>query len=88
MTIMKKVFVQVKNGYPINVDVQNAIDGFEYLGYDPISFTLEDVLVGKMDIRAKQNPFVGSIDGMTKLLKNIGKYPEPIDFPNSIIESY
>ena len=84
---MKKVFVQVKNGYPINVDVQNAIDGFEYLGYDPISFTLEDVLVGKMDIRAKQNPFVGSIDGMTKLLKNIGKYPEPIDFPNSIIES-
>lgn len=84
---MKKVYVQLKNGLPINVDIQNAIDGFEYLGYDIIGFTIEDIMSGKMDYKAKSNPFVGSIDGMTMLFKNINKYPIPIDFPNSIISS-
>jgi len=84
---MKKIFAQLKNGLPINVDVQNAIDGFEYLGYDVVGFTLEDVMSGKMDYRASSNPFVGSIDGMTMLFKNIGKYPTPIDFPESIVSS-
>ena len=84
---MKKIFAQLKNGLPINVDVQNAIDGFEYLGYDVVRFTLEDVMSGKMDYRARSNPFVGSIDGMTMLFKNIGKYPTPIDFPESIVSS-
>jgi len=84
---MKKVYVQLKNGYPINVDIQNAIDGFEYLGYDIEGFTFEDIISGKMDYRAKNNPFVGSIDGMSMLFKNIGKYPKPIDFPESIIDS-
>ena len=36
---MSKIFAQLKNGLPINVDVQNAIDGFEYLGYDVVGFT-------------------------------------------------
>jgi len=84
---MKKIFAQLKNGLPINVDVQNAIDGFEYLGYDVVGFTLEDVMVGKMDYRARNNPFVGSIDGMSRLFKNIGKYPTPIDFPESVLGS-
>ena len=84
---MKKVYVQLKNGLPINVDVQNAIDGFEYLCYDVVGFTLEDVMSGKMDYRARNNPFVGSIDVMTMLFKNIGKYPTPIDFPESVISS-
>jgi len=84
---MKKIFAQLKNRLPINVDVQNAIDGFEYLGYDVVGFTLEDVISGNMDYRARNNPFVGSIDGMTMLFKNIGKYPNPIDFPESIINS-
>lgn len=84
---MKKIFAQFKNGLPINVDVQNAIDGFEYLDYDVVRFTLEDVMSGKMDYSARNNPFVGSIDGMTILFKNIGKYPPPIDFPESIISS-
>lgn len=84
---MKKIFVQLKNGLPINADIQNAIDGFEYLGYDVIGFTLEDILTGKMDYRAKNNPFVGSIDGMTMLFKSLGKYPAPIDFPESVLAS-
>ena len=84
---MKKIFAQLKNGLPINVDIQNAIDGFEYLGYDIVGFTLEDVMSGKMDYRAKNNPFVGSIDGMSMLFKNIGKYPTPIDFPVSVVKS-
>ena len=84
---MDKIYVQLKNGLPINVDIQNAIDGFEYLGYDIIGFTLEDVMCGRMDSRARNSPFVGSIDGMSMLFKNIGKYPVPIDFPDSIIRS-
>lgn len=84
---MKKIYVQLKNGLPINVDIQNAIDGFEYLGYDVVGFTLEDVLSGKMDYRAKNSPFVGSIDGMSILFKNIGKYPTPIDFPDTVLNS-
>jgi len=79
------VYIQVRNGLPINVDIQNAVDGFEYLCYDIREYTLEDVISGKMDNLAKIYPFVGSIDAMTKLFKNIGKYPTPIDFPESII---
>lgn len=85
---MKKLYAQLNsNGLPINVDIQNAIDGFIYLGYDVIGFTETDVLSGKMDYRAKNNMFVGSIDGMTALFKNIDKYPVPIDFPDSIVLS-
>lgn len=52
-----------------------------------VGFTLEYVISGKMDHRARNNPFVGSIDVMSMLFKNIGKYPTPIDFPESIISS-
>ena len=52
-----------------------------------IGFTEEDVMSGKMDYRARNNPFVGSVVGMTMLFKNIGKYPTPIDFPESIVSS-
>jgi hypothetical protein len=82
-----KVFVQLKNGLPINVDVQNAIDGFEYLDYDPMGFTLENVMSGAMNSRALGSPFVGSIDGMSVLFNSINKKPDPIDFPDEIIKS-
>jgi hypothetical protein len=84
---MKKVFVQVKNGFPIDSNVQCAIDGFEYIGYEPRPFTLEELLTGKFNLLSKNNPFVGSIDGMTTLFKSIEKYPTPIDFPEEIINS-
>jgi hypothetical protein len=84
---MKKAYVEIRNGYPVNMDIQNAIDGLEYLDYDVVSFELKDVLAGNMDVRAKLSPFIGSIDCMTHLFKNINKYPEPIDFPKSIIDS-
>jgi len=81
---MKKVYVEIKDGFPINVDIQNAIDGFEYLSYDIKTYTRVDVLSGKMDSIAKKNPFVGSIDTINNLFKRINKYPQPIDFPKSI----
>lgn len=84
---MKRVYVELKKGLPINVDIQNAIDGFEYLGYEIIGFRFEEVMSGKMDHKAKNNPFIGSIDMMTMLFKNINKFPTPIDFPESIINS-
>lgn len=84
---MKKLYVQIKNALPINMDIQNAIDGAEYIGYDIAGFTLEDILSYKMDTRAYLTPFVGSIDGMTMLFKNMKRYPDPIDFPEEIISS-
>lgn len=84
---MKKVFVQTKNGLAINADIQNAIDGFEYLGYDIKCITLENIFSGTMDYAAQNNPFVCSIDGMRKILFNIKKTPAPMDFPKEIVES-
>jgi len=49
---MKKVYAQVNiNGSAIDVNVQNAIDGFENLNYDVVTFSLLDVLAGRMDYR-------------------------------------
>jgi hypothetical protein len=84
---MKKVYVQIKNGFPINADIQSAVDGFEYLGFDAIGFRIEEILAGKFDNIAKLNPFVGSIDCMTALFKRINVYPIPIDFPKEILDS-
>lgn len=55
---MKKVCVQIKNILPINIDIQNTIDGFEYLDYDVVGFTIEGVMSGKMGYRTINNPFV------------------------------
>lgn len=84
---MKKVYVNLKDNLPVNVDIQNAIDGFEYFGYKIVGYTLEDVLSGKLNRMATENIFVGSIDSMTGIFKNINRLPEPIDFPDSIIKS-
>lgn len=83
----KKVYVEVKDNLPINVDIQNAIDGFQYLGHSIYKFRLEDIMMGKMDNIALNldNIFVGSIDAMNMLFKNINKTPNPIDFPDSIL---
>jgi len=78
---MKKVYIEVKNKLPVNVDIQNAIDGFEYLGYEPRFYIREDILSGSVHNLAHDNMFVGSIDTMTALFKKIDKYPKPIDFP-------
>lgn len=82
---MKKVYVQTKNGLAINADIQNAIDGFEYLGYEVKCISLEEIMSGMRDFAARNSPFVCSIDGMRKILSNIGKTPDPIDFPNEIV---
>ena len=83
---MKKVYVQTKNNLAINADIQNAIDGFEYLGYDVKCVTLEEIMSGTKDFAARTSPFVCSIDGMRKILFNIGKTPAPMDYPKEIVE--
>lgn len=82
-----KVFVEVKGGLPINVDVQNAIDGFEYLAYKIIPVTMTELLVGKYDMLIREYPFVGSIDFMKKVFKRQKKTPLDIDFPEQILKS-
>lgn len=83
---MEKVYVHVKNGFPINEDIQKAIDGFEYLGYEAIPMTMENMLSGDLDNLAKIYPVVGSIDFMTRLFNRLGKLPEPIDYPEDIMQ--
>lgn len=84
---MKKVYVQTKNGLAINADIQNAIDGFEYLGYDVKYISLEEIMSGMRDFAARTSPFICSIDGMRKIFSNIGKNPAPIDYPKEIVEA-
>lgn len=84
---MNKVYVQVKHKLPVNVDVQNAIDGFEYLGYEVVPVTLTELLISNYDSLIGDNPFVGSIDFMKNVFSRQGKSPNDIDFPNEIVKS-
>ena len=84
---MENVYIHVKNGLPINEDIQKAIDGFEYLGYEPVLITMENMLAGTLDYVAKFHPVVGSIDFMSRLFKRINYTPEPIDYPEEILKS-
>lgn len=82
-----RVYINIKDNLPVNVDIQNAIDGFEYIGYDVYTYTFTDILAEKYKNIYTKYPFVGSIDSMTKLFKTIGKYPDPIDFPTEILNN-
>lgn len=84
---MKKVFVEFKEGIAINVDAQNAIDGFEYRDYDIIPFENKDVMMGKLNKHAREHPFVGSLNTMGVLFKKILRYPDEINFPRSVLNS-
>jgi len=81
---MKKAYYEIRNGLPVNADIMSAIDGLEYIGYDVKPYTIENVLSGKMDLLARNNIFVGGLDCMSLLFKQIGKSPNPIDFPDEI----
>lgn len=83
---MSKVYVQIKNNFPLNADIQKAIDGFSYLDYDISTFTLENIVLNHFEEAAKKDIFVGSIQTMSLLFSDINKYPSPINIPNSIIE--
>lgn len=82
-----KAYVELKRGFPVNTDIQKAIDGFESLVYDIKTFTKEDIVLGlgKIDYAAMNNVFVGSIDTMTMLFNRLGKLPEPIDYPSFVL---
>lgn len=81
-----KVYVETKRGFPVNSDIQKAIDGFENLCYDIVPFVHSDVILGKYDYAAKHNIFVGSIDTMKLIFNRIGKMPEDIDYPEFLFE--
>ena len=81
---MRNIYVEIKDGFPINVDIQNAIDGAQYLNYNVKPFEKLKVLNGELNNIAKNNPVIGSIDTMKILFKNINKTPKPIDYPNSV----
>jgi hypothetical protein len=84
---MKNVYVEFKDKRPIDSDIQKAYDGFECLEFNVIEFTYLDIIKNKMDNQIKKSTFVGCVDTMTQLFRNIGKYPHPINFPDSVIKS-
>jgi len=83
---MEKVYVQTKNGLAINVDIQNAIDGFEYLGYEIKQYTKEDLYAGKYDHLFSKYVFVGSIDCMLWIFKKAGKNFIDLDYPKEMFQ--
>jgi hypothetical protein len=85
----KTAYIEVRDAlrFPIDSDVQKACDGFEYAGYNIEGFNYLDILTGKLDSKAKYNPFVGCTQSMLTLFKRIGKSPTPIDYPSSVRES-
>lgn len=76
-----KIYVETKRGFPVNSDIQKAIDGFENLCYDIVPFEYSDIVLGKYDYAAKHNIFVGSIDTTKTIFNRIGKTPEDVDYP-------
>lgn len=82
--MFEKVYVEVKNGFAINVDIQNAIDGFEYLGYEIYTFDKENLYARKYDHLFKKYVFIGSIDAMTYILNKAGKNFTHLDYPKSL----
>lgn len=81
---MDKMYYEIKNGRPINVDIQSAIDGAEYNCYDVIPFTLEDVMSGKCDQKIKKFLFVGCIDTMSIILSKVG-FKDNYDLPTELL---
>lgn len=81
-----KIYVETKRGFPVNSDIQKAIDGFESLCYDIVPFEYSDIVLGKYDYAATKNIFVGSIDTMKLIFSRIGKTPEDIDYPSFLRE--
>lgn len=81
-----KVYVETKRGFPVNSDIQKAIDGFESLCYDIVPFQHSDIVLGRYDYAATKNVFVGSIDTMKLLFNRIGKTPEDIDYPQFLFD--
>jgi len=81
---MEKVYVEVKDGLPINVDVQNAIDGFRYSNEEIKTYTKEDLYMGKHDHLFKKYVFVGSIDAMTYVFGKASKHFPYLDYPEQI----
>jgi len=80
---MKKMYYEEKNGRPINVDIQNAIDGAEYNNYEVIPFTFQDVLCGNYDREVQANLFVGSINTMSFIFSKIG-FKQNLDLPEEL----
>jgi hypothetical protein len=81
-----KVYVETKRGFPVNSDIQKAIDGFESLCYDIVPFQHSDIVLGRYDYAATKNVFVGSIDTMKLLFNRIGKTPEDINYPQFLFD--
>jgi len=83
---MNFVYVEVKDKFPINYDIQKAIDGFGFMGYEIRSFTFEELFQIDNSVFIN-NIFVGSIKTMQFIFNKLKCYPGDIDFPESIIDS-
>lgn len=83
-----RVYYEVKNNLPINSDIQKAIDGFEFLGFDLFQFSKHELLMAqdKWFPYFSRNIFVASIDTTQLIFNILKKYPQDIDYPNFLFE--
>lgn len=79
---MNKVYIQTKGGLAINADIQNAIDGFYYLGYDIKYFDINHIPF----LLNKNIPIIGGIDVMKSVFSKLDYKLSSIDYPLSLFE--
>lgn len=79
---MKYAYIEFKSDFPFNTDGMCAADGFFARGYEVKPFTKTDIMSGKItDYMLKTHVFVGCIDTMKLIFRQLKCTPEIITFP-------
>jgi ATP-grasp domain, R2K clade family 2 len=75
------LYIQCKEGLPINSDMLVAAQGFEHLGYEVrvFEFNIDKFIFRTSSL--EQYIFVGGIDCMRHIFRTLNKLPLPINFP-------
>jgi ATP-grasp domain, R2K clade family 2 len=76
------LYIQCKDGLPINSDIMVAAQGFEWMGYEihPFEYTIGTAPFSNNVL--KKNTFVGGIECMRQIFTVLDKMPSPINFPS------
>lgn len=86
MKPISNIFIEVKNDLIINQETFIAYEGFSL--YNEICFfTFEEILSEKYKHLYKTNCFVGSLRTMKTIFRQIEKSPQPIDYPQTVLDS-
>lgn len=80
--MLQSIYIETKNGLPLNTDIMCAAEGFEMLGYGIKTFSAADVLSGRYEKLYNKTVFVAGIDTMRSILEiSTADRPADIDYP-------